>query len=110
MHSADITHAVGTVNELMTNPGKLHWEEVKWNLKYLKSFDDHRLEFGQKGKEFRAISYIYSDYKCDLNRRKFTTRYIFSLDGSTISCRSVLQDVVASSTTEAEYMIIHSCN
>ncbi len=31
----DISHAVGVVSRYMSNPGKQHWEAVKWILRYL---------------------------------------------------------------------------
>jgi hypothetical protein len=30
----DIAHAVGVVSRFMSNPGKQHWEAVKWILRY----------------------------------------------------------------------------
>ena len=32
----DIAHAVGVVSRFMSNPGKAHWEAVKWILRYLR--------------------------------------------------------------------------
>ncbi|KAK3036321.1 hypothetical protein RJ639_031728 [Escallonia herrerae] len=32
----DIAHAVGVMSEFMTNPGKEHWQAVKWILRYLR--------------------------------------------------------------------------
>ena len=32
----DIAQAVGAVSRYMDNPGKLHWEAVKWILRYLR--------------------------------------------------------------------------
>jgi hypothetical protein len=32
----DISHAVGVVSRYMENPGKKHWEVVKWVLQYLR--------------------------------------------------------------------------
>ena len=32
----DIAHAVGVVRRYMNNPGKEHWETVKWILGYLR--------------------------------------------------------------------------
>ncbi|KAE8692870.1 Detected protein of unknown function [Hibiscus syriacus] len=33
----DIAHAVRTVSRYMNNPGKVHWEAVKWILRYLRA-------------------------------------------------------------------------
>ena len=32
----DIAHAVGVVSRFMENPGKEHWQAVKWILRYLR--------------------------------------------------------------------------
>ena len=45
-----------------------------------------------------------SDYAGDLDSRKSTTGYVFRFAGGPICWKSTLQDVVALSTTEAEYM------
>ena len=42
----DITHAVGVVSRYMNNPGKEHWEVVKWILRYLRGTATHELCFG----------------------------------------------------------------
>ena len=47
-----------------------------------------------------------SDYAGDLDRRRSTTGYVFSIHGAPVSWRSMLQATVALSTTEAEYMAI----
>ena len=30
----DIAHAVGTINRFLSNPGREHWNAVKWILRY----------------------------------------------------------------------------
>jgi hypothetical protein len=42
----DIAHAVGVVSRYMKNPGKEHWEAVKWILRYLRGIATHALCFG----------------------------------------------------------------
>jgi hypothetical protein len=42
----DIAHAVGVVSRYMNNPGKEHWEAVKWILRYLRGTSTHALCFG----------------------------------------------------------------
>jgi hypothetical protein len=42
----DIAHAVGVVSRYMNNPGKEHWEAVKWILRYLRGTANHALCFG----------------------------------------------------------------
>ncbi|KAG9441314.1 hypothetical protein H6P81_017168 [Aristolochia fimbriata] len=42
----DIAHAVGVVSRFMKNPGKEHWEAVKWIFRHLKGTSDYCLCFG----------------------------------------------------------------
>jgi hypothetical protein len=42
----DIAHAVGVVSRYMNNPGKEHWEAVKWILRYFRGTSTHALCFG----------------------------------------------------------------
>jgi hypothetical protein len=39
----DIAHVVGVVRRYMNNPGKEHWEVVKWILRYLRGTSTHAL-------------------------------------------------------------------
>ena len=42
----DIAHVVGTVSRFLSNPGREHWNAVKWILRYLHGTVDMRLCFG----------------------------------------------------------------
>jgi hypothetical protein len=42
----NIAPAVGAVRKYMNNPGKEHWEEVKWILMDLRGTTTHALCFG----------------------------------------------------------------
>ncbi|KAE8693888.1 putative pentatricopeptide repeat-containing protein [Hibiscus syriacus] len=48
--------------------------------------------------------YVDSDYAGDLDNRRSTTGYVFTLGGGPICWKSTVQSIVALSTTEAEYM------
>ena len=48
--------------------------------------------------------YVDADYAGDLDQRRSITGYVFAVAGCTISWKAELQDTVALSTTEAEYM------
>jgi hypothetical protein len=98
----DIAHAVGVVSRYMNNPGKEHWEAVKWILRYLRGTANHALCFG--GSETVLQGYVDSDMAGDKDSRRSTTGYVFTIGGTTVSWISKLQKVVALSTTEAEYV------
>ncbi|WMV36884.1 hypothetical protein MTR67_030269 [Solanum verrucosum] len=99
----DIAQSVSLVSRYMTNPGKKHWEAVKWILRYLKGASDVGLTF-RKSEGISVLGYVDSDNAGDLDRRRSTTGYIFTFVGSVVSWKSALQSIVSLSTTEAEYM------
>ena len=76
---------------------------VKWILWYLFGTIDVRLLFKKDGGQ-QYVRYCDSDFAGDLDKRISTTGYVFTLGGSPISWRSVLQSTIALSSTEAEYM------
>ncbi|KAL8092162.1 hypothetical protein AgCh_034456 [Apium graveolens] len=100
----DIAHAVGVVSRFMSNPGREHWEAVKWLLRYLKGTSKVALCFSKKDVILEGFS--DADLGGCLDTRKSTTGYIFTLGGTAVSWMSRLQKSVALSTTEAEYMDI----
>src|SRR4051812_12084154 len=42
---SDLTQAVSQMCKFMFKPGKQHWEEVKWILRYLKGITDRGIMF-----------------------------------------------------------------
>ena len=48
--------------------------------------------------------YVVADFAGDINSRKSTTGFVFTLGGTAISWASNLQKIVTLSTTEAEYV------
>ncbi|KAH9681068.1 hypothetical protein KPL71_026802 [Citrus sinensis] len=99
---SDIAQAVGAVSRYMANPGGEHWIAVKRILRYIRGTSDVVLCY--RGSEFTVRGYVDSDFAGDLDKRKSTTGYVFTLAGVAVSWVSKLQTVVALSTTEAEYM------
>ncbi|XP_073099673.1 uncharacterized protein [Elaeis guineensis] len=52
------------------------------------------------------VGFINSDYASDLDKRISTSGYIFTLGGGPINWKAMLQDIVALSTTEVEYIAV----
>ena len=101
----DLAHAVGVVSRFMSNPGKMHWEGVKWIFRYLRGTKDKVLNFGGKG--LSLTGYVDADLAgSDLDKRRSTSGYVFTYGGTAVSWTSKLQKVVALSTTEAEYVAV----
>ncbi|KAH9697399.1 hypothetical protein KPL71_023589 [Citrus sinensis] len=103
---ADIAYAVSVVSRFMSNPGKLHWDAVKWVMRYLKGTLDHSLMYGKSKHEVCEVrGYVDSDFTGDLDRRKSISGYLFMLDSCLISWKATLQHIVALSSTEAEFVV-----
>ena len=47
-----------------------------------------------------------ADYVGDLNDKRSTTRYVFTLIGGPICWRSMIQSLVVLSTTKSKYMVM----
>ncbi|KAH9733925.1 retrovirus-related pol polyprotein from transposon TNT 1-94-like protein [Citrus sinensis] len=52
----------------------------------------------------QCVGYCDSDFAGDLDKRRSTTGYVFTLGGGPVTWRSILQSTIVLSTTEAKYM------
>ncbi|KAL0363822.1 UNVERIFIED_CONTAM: Retrovirus-related Pol polyprotein from transposon TNT 1-94 [Sesamum angustifolium] len=84
----------GYINEAMLK---------KW---YLKGTVGHGVVFGSQQNDLLVVGYVDSDYAGDLDDRRSTTGYDFTLGGGSICWKSTVQSIVALSTIEAEYMAV----
>ncbi|XP_065627553.1 secreted RxLR effector protein 161-like [Quercus suber] len=98
----DICYSIGMVSRYQTNSGPKHWQVVKQILKYLRRMRDYMLIY--QCEDLIPISYTNSDFQPDLNFRKSTSGYVFTLGGGAISWRSVKQSYIADSIMEVEYV------
>ncbi|KAK3007813.1 hypothetical protein RJ639_015205 [Escallonia herrerae] len=90
----------------MRNPGKKHWDAVKWISHYLAGSTNFGIMFDRDGAKGEVSGFVDSDYAWDLDSRRSTTGYIFKFYGGPICWKSVLQSTTALSTTKAEYMAL----
>ena len=98
----DICYAVGIVSRYQSDLGEEHWIAVKHILEYLRRTRDYMLVYSSGSLE--TIGYTDSDFQADIDSRKSTSGYVFTLNGGAICWRSVKQTCAADSTTEAEYV------
>jgi len=80
----DITQAVGVVSRYISNPEKEHWRAVKWILIYLKGSSN--MAFCYDGMDVHLHGYVDSDFAGDVDSRKSTTSYVFTLRNGAVSC------------------------
>uniref|UniRef100_A0A2N9FGL6 CCHC-type domain-containing protein n=1 Tax=Fagus sylvatica TaxID=28930 RepID=A0A2N9FGL6_FAGSY len=102
----DLAHAVSTVSRYMANPGREHWNAVKWIFRYLKGTAEHGILFSRQPGTNSVVGYVDADYAGEVDDRRSTTCYVFTISGGPICWKSTLQSIVAMSTTEAEYMAV----
>jgi hypothetical protein len=98
----DIAQAVGALARYMACPTVVHWQSAKGVLRYLSGTANYGINFG--GSKTGLEAYTDADFAGDIDTRRSTTGYVFILNGGAISWSSRLQQTVAASTTEAEYM------
>ncbi|XP_075087489.1 secreted RxLR effector protein 161-like [Nicotiana tabacum] len=100
----DIAHAVGVVSRYISYPGKEHLEDVKWILLYFKDTSSMTLCF--KKNNIILKGFTDANLGGNLDSRKSTTGYVFTLGGTAVIWMSRFHKSVALSTNEAEYMEI----
>ena len=84
----DIAHVVGIVSCFSSNPGREHWNVVKWILRYLHGTFDMKLCFG--GDKPTLMGYSHSDMAGDIDSRKSTSGYLIKFVGGTVAWQSRL--------------------
>nr|GFA55234.1 retrovirus-related Pol polyprotein from transposon TNT 1-94 [Tanacetum cinerariifolium] len=98
----DLAHVVSVVCRFLSNPGKKHWEAVKWIFRYMRGTSKLGFTFGN-GKP-TLVGYTDSDLARNKDNMKSTSGYLMTFAGGAVSWQSRLQKCVALSTTEAEYV------
>jgi hypothetical protein len=99
----DIAHVVGVVSWFLSDPGREHWNAVKWIIRYLRGTSKLSLSFGS-GKPM-LVGYTDSDMAGDVDTRKSTSGYLITFSGGAVSWQSRLQKCIALSTTKAELIV-----
>ncbi|GJU94763.1 hypothetical protein Tco_1319519 [Tanacetum coccineum] len=86
----------GHTNRYLTNPGKNHWEAVKWILKYLWGTVDVGLVYGtNRGNHVDVTGFVDSDYAKDPDKGRSITGYAFLVQGcvEAIWLRGLLEEL-----------------
>ncbi|KAK8556182.1 hypothetical protein V6N12_002595 [Hibiscus sabdariffa] len=99
----DLSYALSMTSRYQANPGEGHWTAVKNILKYLKRTKDLFLVYGGE-KELCIKGYTDASFQTDKDDSRSQSGFVFCLNGGVVSWKSLKQDTVADSTTEAEYI------
>lgn len=87
--------------QFLSNPGWVHWEAVKQVFRYLLGTRKFTLTYG--GTQNGLEGYVNADGASQEHRHAISG-YIFLVDGGAVSWSSKKQELVTTSTTEAEYV------
>ena len=105
----DITFAVQSLGRHMQNSTEEHMAAAKRVLRYLKGTKDVCLVYGGSQSSENALEvsgFADADWGTDKETRRSVTGYVFMLGEGPVTWNSKLQQTVALSTTEAEYMAL----
>ena len=87
----------------MNQPHEAHWSKLKWLLRQLKSAPDHGILFSISPAQPLLSTYTDTDSANGKNRRS-TSGIVQTIHAAPISWASSIQDTVALSTREAQYL------
>eukprot|EP00253_Pinus_taeda_P001493 PITA_01493 len=98
----DICFAVNSLTQHMIDPFHAHWIAAKHVLRYLHGTFNLGLKY--TAKNVRLHGYTDADWASNSAYRKSTFRCCFNLGSAMISWMNIMQNSVALSTTEVEYI------
>ena len=100
----DIAYAVIKLAQFSSSPSVAYWTAIRRTMAYLYGTVDYCILLASSSDPPHLAGYFHSSYTDDVNDRHSTYRYVFYYMGGPISWRSKKQQVLALSSTEAEYI------
>jgi len=101
----DIAYTVGVLARLNSNPGWTHWPTVKHLLCYIKGTVNYSIIYSPDPAQPKTfITFSDADHGGCKDTGHSTGGYLVKMGTGTVAWSSKLQNIVALSTTEAEYM------
>jgi len=97
----EIAFAVGVLSRYMSCPEEDHMRAAKGVLPYLRGATRLRVVYGD---DKPLQGYVDAEWAGDIDARRSTTCFVFTLNDGPISWTSKRQSTVATSTAEAEYV------
>ncbi|KAH9725329.1 retrovirus-related pol polyprotein from transposon RE1 [Citrus sinensis] len=98
----DIAYSVNKLSQFMQERKVIHWQGCKRILRYLQGTLNYGLYF-TSGNKMEISAFTDADWGADRDDRKSTGGYCMFLAGNLVSWSSKKQNVVSTSSTEAEY-------
>lgn len=105
---SDLTYSVNHLAQFMSSPTPVHWTALKRLLWYLKKTSHSGLLYSSSSSSssltYKLKGWCNVDWAGDIDTQWSTSGYLFKLIGNLLSWHSKKQQVVALSSTEAEYI------
>eukprot|EP00163_Fabomonas_tropica_P001311 TRINITY_DN10_c0_g1_i1.p1 TRINITY_DN10_c0_g1~~TRINITY_DN10_c0_g1_i1.p1 ORF type:complete len:559 (+),score=71.65 TRINITY_DN10_c0_g1_i1:583-2259(+) len=108
----DITFAVSALSRFLANPGPVHFQAALRVLRYLRTCPDLPLKYRHSQEDTSVVLSGYCDasYADDRDAGcRSQSGYVFLLNNIPIDWKSTKQQIVAKSSTEAEYTSLSTC-
>ncbi|MCO5609585.1 hypothetical protein L7F22_063815 [Adiantum nelumboides] len=103
----DICYAANFLSRYMQHPALAHWRQVKRLFRYINHTKMLSLVYTRSTSLVPPIlGWTDADWGGDINTKRSTSGYAFTLAGGAVAWQSKLQKSVAQSSTEAEYMAL----
>ena len=104
----DIAFTVLMLRKFLSAPSSEHLAAATYTLRYLRNTSDLAIQYSTERRPEqptdRPIGFTDSDFSGDLDDRKSTSGYVFTLRNGATSWRAHKQPLVTFSTVEAEYI------
>lgn len=103
----DLAYSTSDMSRFNAKHSEEHWIAVKRILRYLRGTPFLKLRF-DRGDDSSFHAYCDADWGSEIDDRKSRTGYVLKMSGGAISWHSKKQEIVALSSTEAEYIALSS--
>lgn len=104
----DIAFAVNDASRFNSRHASEHWQAVKRIFRYLRGTTDYRLRY-TKGGDARVHAFCDSDFASEPDKRRSCSAHVIRKANGAITWHSHRQEIVALSSTEAEYISLSDC-
>lgn len=99
----DLAYTVTTLSKFLNSPTNEHWNAGKRVLRYLAGTTDVGITYGHN-RSTELIAYSDVDWANCVNTRRSTSGVVLLLNGGPVTWFSCKQGIIATSTTDAEYV------
>ncbi|XP_040372400.1 uncharacterized protein LOC112194950 [Rosa chinensis] len=101
-----LAQALSIMSKYMANPGRRHWQAVKWILYYLRDTKEHEFVFERQQEQACIAGPKGSDLAGDIDKTRPATSYIYTCNEGLVSCRATMESATMLSTTEVDCMAL----